>query len=208
MKIITISREFGSGGREIGRRLADILGYEYYDKEIIAEICANKGVGEDYVTRALANPDWKDMALTYNRSFFGVSMESAQVDVLLEQKHVIEEIAKEGKDCVIVGRNADVILYDYKPFNMFFCADVASKIKRCQERMTEEEQLTEKEIKKQMNRIDKNRAHTRGIVTSIPWGEKCAYHMTVNTANWDMKELAKAIAEFTQIWFHSKEKHL
>lgn len=204
MKIITISREFGSGGREVGKRLADVLGYDYYDKEIIAEISANKGVAEDYITRALENPDWKDMALTYNRSFFSVSLESTQVDLLLEQKRVIEEIAKEGRDCVIVGRNSDVILRDYNSFNMFICADMASKIKRCQARMAEGEKLSEKEIKRQINRIDKNRAQTRGILTSIPWGEKSAFHLTVNTADWDMQELANALAEFTRSWFARK----
>lgn len=58
-EIITISREFGSGGRELGKRLAETLGFDYYDKEIITAIANNKGLDENYVEKALNNYDWK-----------------------------------------------------------------------------------------------------------------------------------------------------
>lgn len=201
MKIITISREFGSGGREMGKRLADTLGFDYYDKEIIREIAANKGMNEDYVRQVLEEGRWQSLPLTYNRSFSSVTMQSLQIDILLEQKHVIEEIAKVGKNCLIVGRNADVLLEEYQPFTIFVCADMQSKIRRCIERAPEGEDLSPKELKRKICRMDKNRAQTRSIITGREWGERSAYHLTVNTASWDMKDLTGAVAAFSESWF-------
>ena len=113
MKIITISREFGSGGRELGKRLADELGFDYYDKEIIIAIAQGQGLDEGYVEKALEHHIWRSVPLAFGRSFAGaVALQSAQTNLLLEQKRVIERIAEAGKDCVIVGRNADFILRD------------------------------------------------------------------------------------------------
>ena len=113
MKVITISREFGSGGRELGKRLADELGFDYYDKEIIIAIAQGQGLEENYVEKALEHHVWKNIPLAFGRSFAGaVALQSAQTSLLLEQKRVIERIAEAGKDCVIVGRNADFILRD------------------------------------------------------------------------------------------------
>ena len=74
MKIITISREFGSGGRELGKRLADVLGYDYYDKEIIASIASNKGMDEDYVARAMEHSSWQNVPLTFHQTIVGVPL--------------------------------------------------------------------------------------------------------------------------------------
>ena len=201
MKIITISREFGSGGREMGRRLADLYGFAYYDKEIIIEIAANKGLDEGYVKQILEEGGWQNVPLTYGRTFSSVAIQSPQIDILIEQKHVIEEIAKAGKDCVIVGRNADVLLETYHPFNIFVCADMDSKIRRCIERAPEGEHLTERELKRKIHKIDKNRALTREIITGREWGEPSAYHLIVNTASWQIEELAPAVLAFSKAWF-------
>ncbi len=128
-------------------------------------------------------------------------MQSEQVHLLLEQKRVIEEIAKNGKNCVIVGRNADVILKDYGPFNMFICADKESKINRCKERGAEDEKVSEREMEQIMKRIDKNRAQTREMISGSKWGERSAYHLTVNTSEWDMKVLSSAVAQFVNMFW-------
>ena len=89
MKIITISREFGSGGRELGKRLADILGFDYYDREIITAIAANRGVDEAYVEQALNTQAWQAMPLTFRASFANpVILQNGQISMLLEQKRV------------------------------------------------------------------------------------------------------------------------
>ena len=206
MKIITISREFGSGGRELGKRLAHVLSYDYYDKEIITSIASNKGMDEDYVARSIEQDRWQNVPLTFHQSVAGIPFDTIHTDLLLEQKRVIEEIAKTGKDCVIVGRNADVLLRDYEPFNIFVCADIEIKISRCMQRAPENECLNTKEMERKINKIDKSRAQTRELVTGSTWGDRAAYHLTVNTSNWNINELTLAVAEFTKHWYERNGK--
>lgn len=151
MKIITISREFGSGGRELGRRLAELTGYDYYDSEIISTVARNIGMDESYVEKTLVDHGWQNQPITY-RSTLGSTgyIQASKVNMLLEQKKVIEGIAALGKDCIIVGRNADIILSEYRPFNIFVCAETEAKVKRCVERAPEGENLTEKELVRKM----------------------------------------------------------
>ena len=202
MRIITISREFGSGGRELGKRLADRLGFDYYDSEIISAVAKNSGMNAGYVEAVLNDHSWQEYPITY-RSTFGSPMylQSGKVNLLLEQKRVIEGVAALGKDCVIVGRNADVILQQYQPFSLFVCADLLSKVKRCRERAPEGENLTEKELIRKIRQIDKARAQTREILSGTPWGQREAYHLTVNTTGWEIKELVTAVAAFAERWF-------
>ena len=202
MRIITISREFGSGGRELGKRLADALGFDYYDREIISAIAERRGVDETYVTKALEGHGWRNVPLTLRHTFGSAfSPHTGRTDLLLEQTHVIKKIAETGKDCVIVGRNADVLLREYGPFNLFVCADMEARIRRCVERAPGDEKLSPKELERKIRGIDKNRARTRDIITGSRWGERGSYHLTVNTTSWEIKELTPAVAEFAHRWF-------
>lgn len=202
MKIITISREFGSGGRELGKRLADIMGFDYYDSEIIAIVAKNSGLSADYVEKKLDNHGWQNIPVTYRSTIGSVSYANASsVNLLLRQKEVIEEIAELGKDCIIVGRNADVILKKYRPFNIFVCADMETKVNRCMERAKEGERLNRKELIRKIKQIDKMRYKTREILSDSSWGQRDAYHLTVNTGGWNMKELAAAVSDFADSWF-------
>jgi len=202
MNMITISREFGSGGRELGKRLADLLGYDYYDREIVSAIAGQKGLDENYVEKSLENHMWQEVPLTFCHSFVGLGrMQETQTGLLLEQTRVIEKIAKAGKDCVIVGRNADVLLAEENPFRLFVCAEMDAKIRRCMERASEGEHLSRREIEQNIRRIDKSRARTREILGGSKWGDASAYHLTINTTEWKIKELAPAAAEFASRWF-------
>lgn len=202
MNIITISREFGSGGRELGKRLAESLGWDYYDSEIISMVARESGLDMDYVENVLSNHGWKNQTITYRNTLTSVAYgQSSQVSLLLEQKKVIEKIAAMGRDCIIVGRNADVILRDYAPFNLFVCASQEAKLRRCQERAQAGETHTEKELLRKMKQIDKQRAQTREILSGSSWGQRDAYHLTVNTTGWNIKELVPAVANFATGWF-------
>ena len=90
-------------------------------------------------------------------------------------------------------------------FNLFVCADMQAKIDRCIERAKEGEDYTRKEFEKRIRRVDKNRAHTREILSSSVWGHRDSYHMIVNTTGWDIKELAPAVASFAKLWFEKKK---
>ena len=211
MKIITISREFGSGGRELGRRLADFLGFDYYDSEIITAVAKKSGLDAHYVENTLSSHGWQSVSVTPRSTWASSAMsssakqQSGKVGLLLEQKHVIEEIAVLGKDCVIVGRNADVILAQYQPFNIFVCADTEAKLKRCAARAPEGEKKSERELLHKMKQIDKGRSQTRAILTGSEWGRKEAYHLTINTTEWDMEDLVPAVAKFSESWFGRKQ---
>lgn len=202
MNIITISREFGSGGRELGKRIADLLEYDYYDREIITAIAKQKGLDESYVEKALENRTWQTMPLTYRQSFAGINrMQATQMNLLVAQKQVIEGIAKAGRDCVIVGRNADALLADRKPFSIFVCAGMDAKIRRCMERAGNGEGLSRREIENNIRSIDRNRAKTREMISGGKWGDCGTYHLTINTTDWNIRELAPAVAEFASRWF-------
>lgn len=194
MNIITISREFGSGGRELGKRLADLLGYDYYDKEIITAIAENKGMDSDYISKILDNHGWSNFPINFHSSF-AANIPNLQVELLLEQRKVITKIAALGKDFVIVGRSADVILCDYKPFNIFVCADMDSKVRRCIERAENGEDVTEKELVRKIKRIDKNRMNAREMIGGARL-ENTNYNLTVNTSDWIIKELAAALKDY------------
>lgn len=202
MNIITISREFGSGGRELGKRLAEHLGWDYYDSEIIAMVARESGMDAEYLENTLSNQEWVQTHLTYRNTLSSAGyVQSAKVELLLKQKEVLEGIAARGRNCVIVGRNADVLLRRYAPFNIFVCASQEAKLQRCRERAPEEEQLSEKALLRKMKQIDKVRCQTREILTGSGWGQRENYHLTVNTTNWNIKELVPAVADFAQRWF-------
>lgn len=206
-KIVTISREFGSGGRELGKRLADLLGWDYYDKQIISSIASNRGMDEHYVETALENHVWRSIPLSFRSTISGAatgSMWSPQTELWLEQKRVIEAIADSGKDCVIIGRNADVLLRGFNPLSLFVCAATDAKVDRCLERAEVGEKLSRRELERKMRDIDKGRAQLREIIGGSRWGEPSAYHLTVNTTDWIIKDLAEAIAKFTQVWFDTR----
>ena len=208
MNIITISREFGSGGRELGKRIADYLGYDYYDSEIISAVAQKSGMNAGFVERALSNHGWREYPITYRNTIASpIYVQNGMVNLLLEQKKVIEEIAAMGKDCVIVGRNADVILHEFEPFKLFVCADMAAKVKRCMERAPENEHLSEKEMIRRIKQVDKNRAQTRELLTGSRWGQSSAYHLTVNTTDWEIKKLVYNTARFAESWFYRKNEN-
>src|SRR5690554_6980019 len=142
-KIITISREFGSGGRELGRYLAETLGIAYYDQEIITQIAQKSGLAEEYVNSIVENRPLTYYPITSAQTLappltppFDFSMK-----VYTEQINIIEDLALKS-DCVIIGRAADYILRDYRPINMFIHADMESRMKRCRERATRSEEHT------------------------------------------------------------------
>ena len=154
--VITIGREFGSGGREFGRLLAEKLGYEYYDKEIITEIAKKTSLSETYVKQIVEQTPHSLFPITTGNAFayYGNNHLYNVQSIFREQTNVITEMAKKS-DCVIVGRCADYILEDLNPFKIFIYADEKSKIERCLKKVDEPESVNVKKLKKQIKNIDK-----------------------------------------------------
>jgi len=155
-KIITISREFGSGGREVGKRLADKLRFAYYDSEVITAIANETGMTENYIDNIFENGIYP-YAFQFAKSFSTYSsLRSDQMNILVAQQKILKEIASKG-NCVIVGRGADIILREFNTMNLFVYANMDSKIRRCKEKAPEGEALTDKEFIRKIKSIDKNR---------------------------------------------------
>ena len=205
VRIITVSRQFGSGGRELGKRLSDLLGWDYYDREIIQALARDAGLDPEYVRRALGSHGWHNYQLTFRNSFHLPAHGTwGHTEMLVAQRNILLEIAEAGNDCVIVGRDADVILQDCRPFSIFVCADLPSRLARCmryEEKKDPAERMGEKEILRNIRRIDRNRRRTREILTGTSASEGTGFDLTVNAAPWDIKKLSEAVAEFSGRWF-------
>lgn len=196
-KIITIGREFGSGGRELGRRLAEELGFEYYDKEIITAIAKKTSMSQEYVQEVLEGKPHHLYPITIGQSMFIADNFYIQQEqsIYLAQSEIIRELAQKS-NCVIVGRCADFILQDLKPFRIFVYADIESRIARCIARNSDaEKHLTEKEMKKQILSIDKNRAKYYDYYTGNKWGDKNNYDLCINTTGFVIKDIATVISK-------------
>ena len=195
-QIITIGREFGSGGRELGRRLARELGFDYYDKEILTQIAERTSLSEDYVQRVVENQPHQLYPITTGRSFLYVDTQPLQQAgaVYQAQQEIITRMADESS-CVIVGRCADFILRERKPFRIFVYADMASRIARCRERAPEGESLTDREYRQQIQRVDKARAKYYEFYTDRKWGDKLNYDLCINTTNQDIPSIVPHLAK-------------
>ncbi|HPF53784.1 MAG TPA: cytidylate kinase-like family protein [Eubacteriales bacterium] len=195
-RVITISREFGSGGRELGKRLAENLGIAYYDNEIVQEIAKRTDLAEAYVHQILEEKPTAVFPITIGRSLYSMSSQPVlqNSQVYAEQHKIITEMAQKS-DCVIVGRCADYILRDMNPLRLFVYASTESKIARCRGRESDREHLTEKALRSQMNTIDKRRAGYYQFFTGNKWGDMQNYDLCINTSNVQIKLVAAAISE-------------
>ncbi len=202
MSIITISREFGSGGRELGKRLADQLHFAYYDKEILTAAAQRNGLDEKYVEQVLEGGTLRQFPITVGRTFSTVGAYQHQrnkTDFLLKQQQILKEFAQKG-NCVIVGRGADVILKEYAPLNLFVYADMPSKVKRCRKYADKYEQLTDHELKIKIRQIDHNRKEYYEILKGDTWGAKENYQLCINTTGIKIDRIAPILAEYAQYW--------
>ncbi len=202
MNVITISREFGSGGREVGKRLADTLGYTYFDREIEIGIATRMNMDIHYITHALNHGAFINLPLHFGKTFASPYMIKQQVDLLVEKQRLLKEIAS-SSNCVIVGRAADAILSEYSPFKIFVYADMAYKIKRCQGYAEVEENLPSREMEKAIKKIDSKRSQYHRMHSDVGWGIKEQYHLCINTTGLEIKKMIPSIAEYTRRWFET-----
>ena len=198
-KVITIGREFGSGGREIGHRIAEKLQIAYYDQEIVTEIAKRTQLSEEYVERITENRPYIPYPINAGTSFHAPYYAYAEFDrsltVFAEQHNIIKELADKS-DCVIVGRCADYILKEKTPFRIFVYADAESKLKRCRERSPENENLSDSKIRKNIRSIDKGRARYYNYFSRQKWGSRENYDLLINTSGKDVKQVSEAVADY------------
>ena len=202
MRIITISREFGSGGRELGKRLADALGFAYYDREIVSSIAEKCNLDEGYVENVLRKGLTINVPVTFGHTFYFYSDPTSEneLKVLNMQQQIIKELALRG-DCVMVGRSSGIILEKYNPLRLFVYADMEWKVKRCRERASAEEHLTDRELEKKIRQIDAGRARHQKLLTDRKWGAPEGYDLCINTTNLEIKKIIPGLKEMALCWF-------
>lgn len=209
MRIITISREFGSGGREIGRRLADELGYDYYDREIITAISNETNLNEEFIEKTLDTCVFPTFTLTFGKTFTNMGNTTVKgisaTKLLVRETQVIKEIARKNRDCVIVGRNADILLKKYNLVNLFIYACMDSKLKRCLNNKGDEN-LSLKQLEKKIKQIDKNRSSHRQLLSNKKWGDRENFNLCINTTGIVIKDVIPLIVQYTNFLFEHKNK--
>ena len=176
-KIITISREFGSGGRFIGEEVAKKLGIAYYDKNIISQIAEKSGLSPEYIQES-AELSPKKGLLAYALAGRDITGKSVEDMVYEAQRKVILELA-DKESCVIIGRNADYILKDRDDvLNVFIHGDAPEKTQRIRQIY----HVSEKDAVKMMADTDKRRMANYNFYTNQKWGKASNYTLCLNSS--------------------------
>ena len=188
-RIITISRQYGSGGRTIGRMVAEKLGIPCYDQEIITQIAEKSGFCEEYIRE-------KGEYTNTGSNFFNaigigyLNGLSLQDRLWIEQEKVILELAEKG-DCVIVGRCADFILQDkVECVKVFIHTSMKNRIDRIIKYYNESEVPTEKSLEGK----DKRRRAYYQYYTDVDWGIAKNYHLCLDSGELGVETCADIIA--------------
>ena len=195
--IVTIDREFGSGGHEVGRRLAERLGIKFYDEELIARAAANTGYHEEYIKEN----DEKAPDYSVSSLFTGVDMfqTSPFARIQEEEFRIIREIAAE-ESCVIIGRAADYILSNERHVSVFIFAPIEERIKRnlaVAKTKFPDENLDEYGMERKVKQVDKQRRKYYEFYTDNKWGGRDVYDLLINTSRAGVEGAVDIIEAYT-----------
>ena len=197
-KIITISRQFGSGGREIGEKLAKKLGIPFYDKELITRAAKESGFSEkvfENIEKKSVNSLLYSIAMgmnAYGNQDIGFTHLSLDDQVYLAQTNVIRKIASEGPS-VIVGRCADYILRDHSDaVHVFIWADLAFR----KERVINIYKMPEEKEEENILKYDKRRANYYNYHTGEKWGKAENYHLSIRSDYIGIDNSVELIADY------------
>lgn len=190
VKIITISREFGSGGRTIGREVAKRLGIPCYDKDLIEKIAEETGYAKEFIAD---ESEYAPNSNSFAYMFLGRGMDglSNADKIWIAQKKVIEELAEKGA-CVIVGRCADYVLRDRADcLNVFVYADKKFRAERIVKQYGESAVEPEKRLADK----DKKRKLNYKYFTEQEWGRRENYHLCIDSGFLGIEKAAALIVK-------------
>ncbi len=189
--IITIAREYGSGGHLLGEMLSKQLGIRLYDKEFIEMAALRCGIDKEYIVKNEQSiPSYWLKCILSKNSERPIESSLSYDDVLfLSENKIIQELA-EKESCIIVGRCADFVLKEYPNVLKIFCyCDIESSIERCINQYGLEKNKVETEIK----RINRNRIHHYEYYTGEKWGEPHRYDLMLNTGKIDINSACQIV---------------
>jgi cytidylate kinase len=194
---ISIGRQFGSGGREIGEKLAASLGFSFYDKELIELASEKSGLSKEFFEKA----DEKK-SFSFLGGLFGthnnLSNEMYPNSILSNetlfklQSDVISDLAQQ-QSCIFIGRCADYVLKDHPHcLNIFICADMDDRIKR----IIRKQNITENKAAELIEKTDKKRASYYNYYSNKVWGAADSYHLCINSSVLGIDGTVEAIRDF------------
>lgn len=180
--IITIAREYGSGGRETGIKLAEALGLKFYDKEIIAMAAQAGGLDADFVAKHEESAPAFMNAGYMNQAFASFAYQPSYSDtIFFKQCDILKQIAAQGP-CVIVGRCADYILRDYNIVKTFIYSDLESKIERKMSLVPASAGKTREQLEKEIIKINKGRKKYYEHYSGNRWGDMANFDLCISTS--------------------------
>ena len=207
--VITIGRQFGSGGRALGRMIADRLGIAYYDKELLSKAAADAGVAESFVEdNDERMPSFLSSVLSFNMGLSASSWYQGPSSISGDriygsQSEVIRRLA-EQHSCVIVGRTADYILRDHPcVVNVFIYAPIEKCVDRIVERTPGMSRQKARALAEKTNKL---RSAYYNFYTDRRWGHTQSYDLTLDTSLLPLEDIADIVAEYARRRFASVTK--
>lgn len=193
--VITIGRQFGCRARDIGKAIAEKLGYKYYDKTLLSEVSEQLGLSEHIFTATdEKRPTWVRSLLSFNYGALTSSGEYSSLDgegLYKAQSEIIKRIA-DRESCVIVGRTADYILRDHPGLiSIFLHAPLDTRCRNIIDRGDAQEPTKALELAK---RFDKDRESYYKYFTNRRWGSAETYHISLNTDLFTIEEIVDIIS--------------
>ena len=200
--VITIARSYGSGGRTMGKMLAKELGIKYYDRELLRLASDKSGINESLFGEADEKLKSTSLFRIAKKAYDGEPISADSDDFVSNdnlfrfQAKVIKELAEE-EDCVIIGRCADYVLKDHPNVIRLYCH---APLTDCIERERKLSGLSEKEIIKKIQRIDKHRADYYKYYTGNEWNDARNYDLCLNTTSMSYEELIKVVKAYIAVF--------
>lgn len=194
--IITIAREYGSGGHLLGERLAKELGIKLYDREFIRMAAQRSGIDEQYIAKNEQSiPSfWLKCILSKNSEQPVEASLSADDILFVAESRIVQELAAQ-EPCIIIGRCADFVLKDHPKVVKVFCySDLKSAVNRC----VNDYGIPQEQAEAEIRRINRNRIHHYEYYTGWKWGEPHHYHLMLNTGNISLETACKLVKEVYQ----------
>ena len=197
--ILTIGRQFGSGGREIGQKLSEALGIAYYDKELLSAAAKESGLCEEVFARADERAS-SGMSYAFSMGFSYMGILTPYNDILSNdelfriQSDAIRNIA-EKESCILVGRCADYILRDNPACISFF---IHNTMKNRIQRLVEGLNITVEEAKEKISKIDKSRAAYYNYYTNKVWGMASSYNFSIDASVLGIDETVAFMKSFVE----------
>lgn len=201
--IVTIGRQFGSGGRTVGKKLAERLGIAYYDKELINLASKESGICGEFFEKADERTSGSllkalAMGFSMNNAIFQSNDYLSNESLFQIQSDVIRKVAAEGS-CVLVGRCADYILREDKDcVNVFISASMEDRVRRAMEY----NQLPQKEAEEYIHKADKSRASYYNYYTDKIWGAAESYDLCINSSCYGVDETTEFVISFLEKRFN------